>query len=97
MKYIDIDFTPLREYGNDHEQIHISLPPGVIQRTNALTPKQYRSLMTALCIDTMIFFLTGYGLEDVAQKIELITGKKEKSLRFITGNMLKLSKRLGDL
>lgn len=97
MKPIDIDFTSLREYGNGFESIHLSLNPEVIERTRSITPKQYRSLMIALSIRTMIYLLTGYGLEEVATKIELIAGKKEKSLRFITGNLLKLSKRLGDL
>lgn len=97
MKHIDVDFTSLREYGNGFESIHLSLNPEVIERTRSITPRQYRSLMIALSIRTLIYLLTGYGLEEVATKIEMITSRREKSLRFITGNMLKLSKRLGDL
>lgn len=92
---IKVDFTKLRGYRNGYTLIHASLPDQIVTDSDSITPNQYRGAMIAFAIRVLIFLLTGKGLDEVVTKFKLITD--DKGIRVITGNVLKLSKKLGDL
>lgn len=94
---IKVDFTKLRTYRNGHTRITTSLPNATLGDADSITPDQYRGAMIGFSIRVLMYLLTGKGLDEVVTKIKLITCEDEKSIRVITGNLLKLSKKLGDL
>lgn len=89
-----IDFSRLRSYGNGATRTNISTKPGAFKLFS--TP-YLKSVTISFAIELLGYLLYGEGLESICDQFRLLTDNDNKTIHSIVRNLLRLSKRLGDL